>query len=121
MCNSVLANTIADKEEEMMKMMGRIIQAPIGFTWSMICRHIKYRKYDKTCDRWERTIILYLSTAMAMMVREDMYTAMQGKVFIILEKFHADKSIKSGHPGYNIIIFLRSVTSHDHSRAKFQR
>ena len=36
-------------------------------------------------------------------------------------KFHADKSIKGGHPGYNIIIFLGSVTSHDHSRAKFQR
>ena len=30
-------------------------------------------------------MILYLSTAMAMMVREDMYTAMQGKVLIILE------------------------------------
>ena len=33
----------------------------------------------------------------------------------------ADKSIKGGHQGYNIIIFLGSVTSHDHSRAKFQR
>ena len=30
----------------------------------------------------------------------------------------ADKSIKGGHQGYNIIIFLGSVTSHDHSRAK---
>ena len=36
-------------------------------------------------------------------------------------EFHADKFIKGGHPGYNIIIFLGSVTSHDHSRAKFQR
>ena len=32
----------------------------------------------------------------------------------------ADKSIKGGK-GYNIIIFLGSVTSHDHIRAKFQR
>ena len=37
------------------------------------------------------------------------------------DEFHADKSIKGGHPGYNIIIFPGSVTSHDHSRAKFQR
>ena len=36
-------------------------------------------------------------------------------------EFHADKSIKGGHTGYNSIIFLGSVTSHDHSRAKFQR
>ena len=34
---------------------------------------------------------------------------------------HADKSIKGGHPGHDITTIPGSVTSHDHSRAKFQR
>ena len=41
-------------------------------------------------------------------------------LFAQLSFLQADKSIKGGHPGYNIIIFHGSVTSHDHSRAKFQ-
>ena len=38
-------------------------------------------------------MILYLSTAMVMMVREDMYTATQGKVFIILELSEISKNV----------------------------
>ena len=53
----------------MVAMTGRSSQARQGPTW----------------HRWEYTIILYLSTAMAMMVREDMNTAMQGKVFTNLK------------------------------------
>ena len=34
-----------------------------------------------TCGDWDLTMNLYLSTAMAMLVREDMYTATHGKVF----------------------------------------
>ena len=34
-----------------------------------------------TCRDWDLTMNLYLSTAMAMLVREDMYTVTHGKVF----------------------------------------
>ena len=38
-----------------------------------------------TCRDWDLTMNLYLSTAMAMLVREDMYTVTQGKVFTNLD------------------------------------
>ena len=48
---------------------------------------------------------------------QDLYTGEIMYMYTYLSQ--ADKSIKGGHQGYNIIIFLGSVTSHDHSRAKF--
>ena len=38
-----------------------------------------------TCRDWDWTMTLYLSTAMAMLVREDMNTVTQGKVFTNLD------------------------------------
>ena len=67
--SSVLTNMVADKTQEVRKMMGSNNQAPQG----------------PTCLRWECTMILYLSTAMVMMVREDMNTAMQGNVLTSLK------------------------------------
>ena len=40
-----------------------------------------------TCRDWDLTMNLYLSTAMAMLVREDMYTVTHGKVFTNLGRW----------------------------------
>ena len=70
--SSVLTKMVADKTQEVRKMKGSNSQAPQG----------------STCLRWEWTMILYLSNAMVMMVREDMKTAMQGKVLTSLERYN---------------------------------
>ena len=51
-----MTKMVTDKTQEVRKMKGSNSQAPQG----------------STCLRWEWTMILYLSTVMVMMVREDM-------------------------------------------------
>ena len=46
-----------------------------------------------TCGDWDLTMNLYLSTAMAMLVREDMYTATHGKVFTNLGRVRSNKIV----------------------------
>ena len=46
-----------------------------------------------TCRDWDLTMNLYLPTAMAMLVREDMYTATHGKVFTNLARVRSNKIV----------------------------
>ena len=60
-----------------------------------------------TCLRWECTMILCLSTAMVMMVREDMKTAMQGKVLTSLERYNIYCEFMSYYTSFTLNLTLQ--------------
>ena len=69
------------RPQESREMPRKTIRAPRLLIWSRLLSSVQTRRLLPTCMDWDLTMNLYLSTAMAMLVSEDMYTVTHGKVF----------------------------------------
>ena len=69
------------RPQESREMPRKTITAPRLLICSRLLSSVQTRRLLPTCMDWDLTMNLYLSTAMAMLVREDMYTVTHGKVF----------------------------------------